>query len=346
MEDRPRNFCQRPAVQPQILPQQPPSQTSPLGQLLAVDPLKKLSIWSMDPKERNDPIVEEYIKLAIKYPFPNKPSAECIALYKTRSDELPIKKETQVQVINLLHTYFQELYFIQNVGKATEHEVTLFHPQTRFFIPNYTMMPSFYFEKVKDLKSDMVLAIQIEAIQAKIFNTEYNLFRIYDLISNDLGGDNKSMFDYVYTVCYETARKNFRKVFPMKKINWEEREGKVHGSLPKWRKEGKPTPKSTSNRYSAKLAAALEEGKIKLSAITINTEFESIFKTAQNTEVKNLKHDPPPNKYFRGNNRKSGRTAAKLQRVEKPKASRPKNPHFNKGRNINEMEVVSEEENS
>ncbi len=347
----PAYFTQHTPVQPNMTPQ-PASlqlQLTVQDQLRKVDPEKKLSIWTMKIEQYEDVIVKEYIRLALKYPLPQRPSAEHIELNKLKSDDIPIKKETQVEVLNLLHTYFQELYFIQNVREATEREITLFNPLTRFLIPSYAMMPLFYFEKVEELKTALVLAMQTEAIRAKLFNTELNLFKVFDLISTDLGDQNKEQLVYVYAVCYEAARKNFKKTFPIKKHDWNKKKGAVHGSLSHWRKEGKPPPPTAPNRYAAKLTTALEEGKVKLSAVKVHSDFESIFETAQTSQVK------APKQQFTNKRRQPGprngnfhRVAVKDLHLNKDKSDKPpprsKNAHLDRLRGLARMDVSAEEE--
>src|SRR5436190_1603484 len=83
------------------------------------------------------------------------------------------------------------------------------------------------------------------------------------------------------TTIYLLNVKNFKQNFKTKKIDWSKREGKVHSSLPKWRKEGSAAPTEIKNRYAAKLVSALENGKVKLSAAAVADPFSKILVASQ-----------------------------------------------------------------
>lgn len=332
------DISQFPPSHPPRQPTPTPEQANLRDDLLQIDPDRTLSIWGLDSLDTDDSLVKEYVELVRKFKKPSPPSAEEIELFKSREDSVSCSSETQVKVINYISTYFQTLYFIQNVNNATEQEVTLFNPTTKFLIPGYSFLPLFYFDKVKEHKQNMVLAMQVDATRAAHFSAEFYLLRVFNLLKEDLKDNFESNGRYTFTVLYESARKNFRQNFKTKNIDWKEREGKVHGSVPKWRKEGATSaPKEIKNRYASKLSSALAEGKVKLSAAQINNPSSTIFSSqvSQVPEENNGKSNEPNAQRNKHSHRVPVKFSHQKNHNKNGYANRPKNPYFNKNRQIN-----------
>lgn len=120
--------------------------------LLRIDPEKELKIWKPQFGDE-DVLVQEYMELLLKHEFhPKLPTREELRAVTPQPHALKTTEETQVLVINLFTSYLQNMYFISNVGKATEREITLFNPLTKFLIPNHAFLPQCYFDRMKETR--------------------------------------------------------------------------------------------------------------------------------------------------------------------------------------------------
>lgn len=256
--------------QPQIMGTQisPPRRVTENREALTrIDPEKQLKIWVKDFQDE-DVLVEEYLKLLLLHEFnPVLPSPEDLGKVEKHPENLITSEETQVLVINLFTSHLQNLYFLTNVGKATEKGITLFNPQTKFLVPNHALLPELYFDRMKENKTNLVLAMQQDSILAVKFTNELLLLRAYDLISKDLEKNNCASAErkrYEFLVLCNVSRKNFKIHFRLKTIDWETKQGKAHGSLPKWRKEKGTAPTTTKNKHAEKLSRAVLSGQVDL----------------------------------------------------------------------------------
>ncbi len=312
-------------------PSSPPNEQARItAELLKIDPGKKLSIWMLDDIDLEDCLVKQYCELVIKHKPPVIPSLEEIAKFKDKVEPLTCSVETQSSIIILITSYFQTSYFIRNMQEAVSRDITLFNPNLNFFIPGYTNLPLFYFKKLKSHKTDLVLALQTDAARAALFSAERYLLLAIDKLSHDLGENMPNVGRYELAVLFEASRKNFKNCFKIKNFNWDEKKGMVHESFTHWRKQANPVPPEVKNKYAEKLASSVKTGKLKLSAMAMNSTINTFFDT-QKDIANTTKHKPKP-KF------KSTRVGVKNQhRVEKDDrkdSSRTYNPGFNRGRQL------------
>lgn len=252
--------------------------------LLRIDPEKELKIWKPQFGD-DDVLVQEYMELLLKHEFhPKLPTREELTGVTPQPHALKTTEETQVLVINLFTSYLQNMYFISNVGKATQREITLFNPLTKFLIPNHAFLPQCYFDRMKENKKNLVICMQQDAISSVTFTNELFLLKIYDLISSDLEKSNNSNHEqrnYEWLVLCNVSRKNFSSEFNIKDIDWDKKEGRVHGSLSDWRKKNKPPPTTTCSKYAEKLSRAVLEGQVDFRADTAKVQFATFLEQSK-----------------------------------------------------------------
>lgn len=321
---------------------QPPLPVPPLGateeetemlqELFSIDPEKKLSIWALDTVDLSDSIVKQYVELVLKHNVPEIPTIEEITRFKDKTDPLLCSAKVQGDIIMLFTSYFQTAYFLKNVQEAVKRDITLFNPKVEFFIPGYINLPMFYFDQLYSQKRDMVLALQTSAARSALFAAERYLVLAIDMLARDLGESDKSKVRYELTVLFEVSRKNFKSSFKMKDINWDEKKGRVHGSLPKWRKVDNATPPQVKNKYAEKLASSVVLGKLKLSAATMNITTRNFFDSHTEVRVQQSQNTRNNNRNIQQNER-MGAKEVRNQRNRRDH-TRNYNPAFNRGRQL------------
>lgn len=126
--------------------------------------------------------------------------------------------------------------------------------------------------------------MQQDAISSVTFTNELFLLKIYDLISSDLEKSNNANHEqrnYEWLVLCKVSRKNFSSEFNIKDIDWDKKEGRVHGSFSDWRKTNKPPPTTTCSKYAEKLSRAVLEGQVDFRADTAKVQFATFLEQSQ-----------------------------------------------------------------
>lgn len=276
-----------------------------------------------------DCIVKQYVELVIKHKPPVIPSVEEIVSFKDKSDPLLCSVEAQADIILLITSYFQTSYFLKNVHEAVSRDITLFNPKINFFIPGYTNLPLFYFKQLESHKTNLVLALQTDAARSALFSAERYLLLAIDILARELGENMPNVGRYELSVLFEASRKNFKNSFKMKDIKWEDKPGKVHGSLPDWRKRNGAIP-HIKNKYAEKLADSVKTSKLKLSAAAMNDTISTFFDSQKENDSR-VKQKP---KTRVSSNRVGVKDQHRVERDGKKDTGRRYNPGFNKGRQL------------
>lgn len=283
--------------------QQSPVALSRNELLEKVDPDHSLSIWKLD-LEVDDQLVNEYVNLIDQHSFlPLPPAPEILATVEGVPEALSSSQQAQVKVINLFSSYLQNSYFIDNVSSACEKEVTLFNPKTRFLIPSYSLLPASYFKTVQKCKTNLALAMQLESVRGIGFTSELLLLRAYSILADELKNlaNSKDKVHYEFKVLFNISKKNFLSKFKFKTIDWNKREGKVHASLPQWRKDNSEPPAVIQNRYAEELSKAVFENKVDFSKTNAHAQFSQLLRNmgednSNAAGAKTVQKVPPKNK--------------------------------------------------
>lgn len=246
-----------------------------------IDNRQELSIWRYLKYYDSDLLVQEYVKLLLKI----KVKPGIIDKVDLASIEVPnynLSVDNQVECLNNFFHYFQCRNFARNIKNATDNEVCVANPLYRLMIPQFQTLPLGAHKEFTLIKQNFGLAIQTAALQAIAFNIESYLLKIFNnifsLVSQNAENPQKRDpdFKYFFLTLYTAARVEFHKTYTIKEIDWSQRVTKAKESLPKWRKESGPVPKTAPNRYAQTLIKKVQEGKKLINASTVLKDFKEL----------------------------------------------------------------------
>ncbi|CAL8104160.1 unnamed protein product [Orchesella dallaii] len=307
--------------------------------LSELDPDKNLSIWEYLKYVNKDPLVKEYMEIIKDSNFlPEEPMSDLLRdCHITPPFEL--SSDIQCKVINNFSCYLKGDNFVTNVKGATEHEITLFQPITKFFIPQYSLLPGKVFEIFDQCKKMCVLGMQGAAVLGESFTKELLLLRnfklIRDTVSSQIGDEEERLeiTKYFYLTLYTSTYVNYFKNKKVKNIVWSQKKSKTHGSLPKWRINKSEPPTETKCKYAEKLTFLVSQNKIKIDKVKVLSDLDTFqtdvrksntfFKNSKTSDNHNLSHKRKPNN--RPNGPKEVRKTSKIR-------ERQKNPRYNQNR--------------
>ncbi|CAL8128633.1 unnamed protein product [Orchesella dallaii] len=241
--------------------------------LLEIDPDKNLSIWEYLEQENRDPLIKEYIDIVRDSNFlPEEPMSDLLR----DSDFTPsfeLAQDIQCKVINNFSCYLKGDNFVTNVKGATEANITLFQPTTKFYIPQYSLLPGKVFETFDNCKKMCVLSMQSAAVLGQSFTKELLLLRNFKLLKDAVAlqlGDEDERLEttkYFYLTLYTSTYVNYFKTKKVKNIVWSQRKGRTHGSVPKWRMNNSEPPTETKCKFAEKLTSLVTQNKIKIDKV-------------------------------------------------------------------------------
>jgi len=251
------------------------------------DPERKLGIWESTECTDSDPISSEYIQLITKHQFFPSAPPEGTMEEASNVGNIQIPSKIEADLVHLFTKYFQICNQIMQIGKATQNDITLFNPSSKDFrLVGYQDLPTFFFKR--RLKNRILYATleQTEALLAQQVTSELYLLRAYDKIDSELiklKNNIKGDRHYVFLVLFNGSKKNFSITKKIKEIDWSQKKGRAHASLPKWRIEEKEPPKVIRSKYAQHCALAIEQGLLKFTKNLVQDNdklIESIKKAA------------------------------------------------------------------
>jgi hypothetical protein len=232
--------------------------------------IKEISILGFLSDYDSDPLVREYVDsvLALEGFCPKIPPLETMETYLDFPAIEQLPAEVAVSVIQNFMSYFQLNYFRHNVGSATANNVTLFNPKCDFYIPQFQLVPQQTLNKIHDSKKDFVIFVQDHALDGAEFTKELLLIRSVKLMKQHFKTklehteDVKEHVKASFASFYIKARMEFQKVFNVKNIDWEKREGKLKLTTPYWRKSDPHNPPTDAyNKYAVDIVSRILDGK-------------------------------------------------------------------------------------
>ncbi|CAL8121460.1 unnamed protein product [Orchesella dallaii] len=309
--------------------------------LTIMDPERRLGIWEYVRNIDKDVLVREYMSLLKSTGFfPEQPDSQLLK----ESNLVPkfdLSQDCQVKVINLLTNFLSCHNFISNVKQATDCEVTLFQPLTKFYVPQYSLLPGQTFEEFEKYKKMCVLGMQGSAVLGSKFTSELLLLRSFKIINNEVSlqydsqNECEEVTKHLFLTLFVATRNNYLKVKKTKVIDWKTKQGKVHGSCPGWRKANIDPPSGLKSKYAESLINAVVENKLKLDKITVVAQLDQVNTTSHNnfsTDNKQKRRPPPSRPIGPKDIRKSNQ-----------RQNRQKNPMYDRNREIsNEINVQTD----
>lgn len=275
---------------------QPPHIVQNRDILEELDYGRTLRIWKLC-HTIEDVLVKEYMDLLIKTKFfPKPPTPEELTTVSAVAPVLTCSKETQVKVLNIFSAFLSNTYHLDNVTNACGRNLPLFVPKAKFLVPNYSHLPLSYFTNLKELKEDFAKAVQLESIHAVKFTNELFLLKAFSQIKCDLSEQsvNNDHIKTEYCVLFSIACQNFKKEHKRKSIDWDQKESKVHGSLPAWRRKQHNPPSLVQNRYAEKISKAILGNKIDLSGSTAHQDLATFLSASIPPSSINTNNHPAP----------------------------------------------------
>jgi hypothetical protein len=185
------------------------------------------------------------------------------------------------EIITNFMSYFQLEYFHKNVADATLAKIALFNPSCNFHFPQFQLWPEFELNRVKEAKQAFANIIQGLSVKASKFQMELILIRIAKAILNFMTDYkvNESMkkivFPKIFSIGYFIAKMEFSMVYPIKNVNWKERESKIRLTLPSWRKLNSPPPTKAYNNYAYDISRKIAKGEVNFSGESVELEYST-----------------------------------------------------------------------
>lgn len=326
------------------------------------DPELKLGIWESIEDTESDPIISEYIQLITKHKFfPSAPPEGTLEIVNNVGN-INIPSKVEADLVHLFTKYFQINNQIMNIGKATQHDISLFNPSSKDFrLVGYQDLPNFFFKRRLVNKTMYAKLEQTEALLAQQVTSELYLLRAYDIIDRELTKLLNNIDDdrqFLFVVIFTGSKKNFSISKKIRDIDWSKKKGKAHSSLPTWRRNEKEPPKVMRSKYAQHCASAIEQGLLKFTKNLVQDNeklFESI-KKAVPTKVASKVTNPPekekgitgveksPKRFrFKPSQSQSKddnvRKSVKDREIIKPSYKHKENKQFIANRNISNFDI-------
>ena len=279
-----------------------------------LDPKKTLCIHGYVDEYENDAVVREYVDKLFAYPYilPQIPTEEHLLNTLNLKPNMHIDDHFYEFIIPAFMKYFSINYFQKNIMKATAASVSVLNPKIDLHIPDFALLPNKILCKITEAKAAVSIHIQNHCVDGTDFTKELRLVRIiYDIMTYISDSDAISTRDeklatfmHIFAIGYFKSKMEFQKEYPIKLIDFSQRDSKVRHIMPGWRNfDPQNPPQSFYCKYAYRILQRIYNEQEVFEGTRVRTEYGQFLTDGReyikkiNSKLQNLpsRRQPDPN---------------------------------------------------